>query len=184
MKTVVKLVGSPHTISYADELSCRGYSVVGLNKHLWYKFRYTVMLISKSTRYCFNVAYEDKQMVYTYQVKMYNLFILRNANILTFISDAFLYPVSYKALKNASPRLWIIYSEILWHVHTARLKIDELQGIYQMIIHFITYTWWLECSVGGIKISFPIKIKLDNANKFSCFTKCMSIYMSFYLDRL
>ena len=91
------------------------------------------------------------------------------ADKLTFISDAFLYPVSYRVLKNASHRLWIIYSEILWHVHTARLKIDELQGIYQMIIHFITYTWWLECSVGGIKISFPIKIKLDNANKFFLF---------------
>ena len=165
MKTVVKLVGSPHTISYADELSCRGYSVVGLNKHLWYKFRYTVMLISKSTRYCFSAHYNDTQMIYTYHVKI------------TFISDAFLYPVSYKALKNASHRLWIINSEILWHVHTARLKIDELQGIYQMIIHFITYTWWLECSVGGIKISFPIKIKLDNANKFFSFHQ---MYVNIY----
>ena len=87
------------------------------------------------------------------------------------------YPVSYKALKNASHRLWIINSEILWHVHTARLKIDELQGIYQMIIHFITYTWWLECSVGGIKISFPIKIKLDNANKFFLFHQ---MYVNIY----
>ena len=177
MKTVVKLVGSPHTISYADELSCRGYSVVGLNKHLWYKFRYTVMLIPKLTIYCFDVHHNEKQMIYTYHIKMYYFLMLRHVTKLTFISDAFLYPVSYRVLKNASHRLCTIYSEILWHVHTARLKIDELQGIYQMIIHFITYTWWLECSVGGIKISFPIKITLDNANKFFLFHQ---MYVNIY----
>ena len=171
MKTVVKLVGSPHTISYADELSCRGYSVVGLNKHLWYKFRYTAMIISKSTMYC---------LMFIIHLPCQNVLpshITPNANKFTFISDAFLYPISYRVLKKTSRRLWIIYSEILWHVHTARLKIDELQGIYQMIIHFITYTWWLECSVGGIKISFPIKIKLDNANKFFLFHQ---MYVNIY----
>ena len=71
---------------------------------------------------------------------MYYLLILRHANKLTFISDVFISRILQGVLKNASHRLRIIYSEILWHVHTARLKIDELQGIYQMIIHFITYT--------------------------------------------
>lgn len=87
----VKLVGSPHTISYADELSCRGYSVVGLNKHLWYKFRYTVTLISKSTMYCFDVYHTptmSKCITFSYYANY--------ANKLTFISDAFLYPVSYR----------------------------------------------------------------------------------------
>ena len=48
---------------------------------------------------------------------------------------------------------WIIIACI----YTTRLKIDELKGIYQMIIHFISYSCRYTCIVGDLKDKWQLK---------------------------